>query len=256
MLPSATARCPTTAWDSCGSSSSSRIRSASIRSGRPRRDRCADGRVPLAGGVLRALAGRRRRSDCRGVLPEAGRGAHVGLQDERVREPARRIGFRAARRQSDARLPRRGALCASGVCGRLCPRVRGDEARARRHGAAQRHPDDPILPPRRRRRARRRADGGAGAAPRRERVAGLRHVRDPEQRAADRCFRAGLRRFLDRVERFGAARPRRRSRLGAAGFRLRRARPRGARDDPAGDRGREAERPLRRDLRSGAVGLS
>ena len=48
--------------------------------------------------------------DRRGVRARAGDRAHVRFQVERVREPHRRSSVRAARRESDARLPRRLAL--------------------------------------------------------------------------------------------------------------------------------------------------
>ena len=63
--------------------------------------------------LLRGAPLRRNRHHRRGLLAEARRGADVGLQDERVRQPARRTGLRAVREQPDARLPRRVTLCAS-----------------------------------------------------------------------------------------------------------------------------------------------
>ena len=70
--------------------------------GLPRRERLLRG-APLRG----------NRHHRRGLLAEARRGADVGLQDERVRQPARRTGLRAVREQPDDRLPRRLALRAS-----------------------------------------------------------------------------------------------------------------------------------------------
>ena len=63
--------------------------------------------------LLRRAPLRRNRHHRRRLLAEARGGADVGLQDERVRQPARRTGLRAVREQPDARLPRRLALRAS-----------------------------------------------------------------------------------------------------------------------------------------------
>ena len=87
---------------------------------------------------------RRRGDDRRRVLAEEGDRAAVRLQVERVLEPRRRPALRAARGESDARLPRRVALHRAGVPRLLRARMRGDEARPRRHGIHQRRADDPV----------------------------------------------------------------------------------------------------------------
>ena len=69
--------------------------------------------------------------DRRRVRAGAGDRAPVGLQVERVREPDRRPAVRAARREPDARLPRRLALRRCGVPAVLRARVPRAEARAR-----------------------------------------------------------------------------------------------------------------------------
>jgi pyruvate,water dikinase len=65
--------------------------------------------------LLRRAPGRRRRHHCRGVLPAAGDRAPVGLQEQRVRGAAGRARLRAARREPDDRVPRRGALHPPGL---------------------------------------------------------------------------------------------------------------------------------------------
>ena len=76
--------------------------------------------------LLRRAPLRGRRHDRRRLLPEAGDRAHVGLQDQRVRQPARRRRLRAARGEPDDRLPRRLALRASGLRRGLRARVPRD----------------------------------------------------------------------------------------------------------------------------------
>ena len=73
--------------------------------------------------VLRPAPVRRDRHHRRRLLAQAGRGPHVGLQDQRVRAPPGRCGLRARRGESDARLPGRVPLCAPGVRRGLRPRV-------------------------------------------------------------------------------------------------------------------------------------
>ena len=100
--------------------------------------RAADPRLPRRRELLRGAPVGGHRHDRRGVLAQAGRRADVGLQDQRVREPARRRRLRAARGQPDDRLSRRVALRASGLRGGLRARVPGDEAGARGDGADER----------------------------------------------------------------------------------------------------------------------
>ena len=79
----------------------------------PRRARSIERLIRLLPGrrdVLRRAPVGGDRHDRRRVLAQAGRGADVGLQDQRVRQPRRWRRLRAARGQSDARLPRRLAL--------------------------------------------------------------------------------------------------------------------------------------------------
>jgi pyruvate,water dikinase len=73
-----------------------------------------------------------------GVRAGAGDRALVGLQVERVREPDRRAPVRAARRESDARFPRRFALRRRGVPSLLRARVSRAQARARADGTQER----------------------------------------------------------------------------------------------------------------------
>ena len=110
------------------------------------RDRGDHRGLPGAAGVLRA-AGRRGRLDAgRGVRAVPGDRADVGLQVQRVRQPRRRRGLRAARGEPDDRLPRRVAVPLRGVRRLLRDGVRGAAPRARRHGADQRLGDDPVRP--------------------------------------------------------------------------------------------------------------
>ena len=95
----------------------------------------ADAGLQLADRFLRRKLVGRRRHDRRRLLSEAGDRAAVRLQDQRICQPARRRRVRAQGRQPDARLPRRLALRAPGLCRGLCARMRGAEAGARRHGA-------------------------------------------------------------------------------------------------------------------------
>ena len=88
--------------------------------------------------VLHRQAVRRHRHDRRGVRARAGDRAPVGLQVERIREPDRRPAVRAARREPDARLPRRLALRRRGVPSLLRARMPRAEARARGDGADER----------------------------------------------------------------------------------------------------------------------
>ena len=98
----------------------------------------ADRGLCRSGELLRRQAGRGHRADRGGVRARAGDRAPLGLQVERVREPHRRQGLRAARGESDARIPRRLALHRQGVPALLRARVPRAEARARRDGPHQR----------------------------------------------------------------------------------------------------------------------
>ncbi len=94
--------------------------------------------------VLRPEDRRGRGHDRGRVLPQEGDRAAVGLQVQRIHEPAGRQALRAARGKPDAGLPRRIALHRTGVLRLLRARMRGDEARARRHGPHQRRDHDPV----------------------------------------------------------------------------------------------------------------
>ena len=120
------------------------------------------------------------------LLAQAGGGADVGLQDQRVRQPDRRSRLRAGRKQPDARFSRRLALRASGLCRGLRAGVPRDAARARTDGPDQRHSHASVRAPNRRGRPRPADDGRPRSAPRRERSEGVRDVRDPQQRDPDR----------------------------------------------------------------------
>ena len=114
--------------------------------------------------------------------PEAGGGPDVGLQDQRVRQPARWTGIRAYGEQPDARLPRRLALRASRLRRGLRAGMPRHASRARRHGPDERHSHAPVRTPGSRSRPGPADDGRPRSAARRERAEGVRNVRDPEQR--------------------------------------------------------------------------
>ena len=99
-------------------------------------DRGARGGLSERHRVLHPEDRGRRGHDRRGVLPEEGHRAAVGLQVQRVLEPPGRRALRAARGEPDAGLPRRVALHRARVLRLLRARVRGDEARARRRWAS------------------------------------------------------------------------------------------------------------------------
>ena len=110
-------------------------------------------------------AGGGRRHDRRGVLSEAGDRPAVRLQDQRVRAACSAApAFEPQGREPDARLPRRLALCASGLCRRLRAGMRGAAPRARGHGADQSARHGAVLPPRRGGRAGARGDGAQRTA--------------------------------------------------------------------------------------------
>ena len=133
-------------------SSSSATRTSFARRRAARRDQGADRGLPGPARVLRAARGRGRLDAGGGVRAAPGHRADVGLQVQRVRQPARRSGVRAGRGEPDDRLPRRLAVPLRRVRGLLRDGVRGAAARARRHGAHQRVGDDPVRPHRWRRR--------------------------------------------------------------------------------------------------------
>ena len=116
----------------------------------PRRHRQSDATLCEARGFLRRAVGGRDRHHRGGILSEAGDRAAFRLQDQRICKSDRRRGFRAEGGQSDARISRRGALRPSGLCGRICARMRGARARAQRHGAQERPRHGAVLPPGRR----------------------------------------------------------------------------------------------------------
>ena len=80
-----------------------------------RGDRGEDRGLPRSAGVLRATRrrGRLDAGSCVRAVPR--HRAHVGLQVQRVRQPARRAGVRARRGEPDDRLPRRLAVPLRGV---------------------------------------------------------------------------------------------------------------------------------------------
>jgi pyruvate,water dikinase len=102
--------------------------------------------------------------------------ALLGGRDFEPHEENPMIGFRGAARYIHPAYAEAFAL-----------ECRGDEARARGHGPDQPEADGALLPPAGRGARRAGGDGGARPGARRpERARGLRDVRDPEQRAADR----------------------------------------------------------------------
>ena len=113
--------------------------------------------MPIRSSSTSTKIARRRRADRGGVRARAGHRAPVGLQVQRVCEPDRRPRVRAARGESDARLPRRFALhrsefhAASSSSAARC-------ARARRHGVHQRQMMVPFV------RTLERSAAGHGAA--------------------------------------------------------------------------------------------
>ena len=126
---------------------------------------------PSAAGLLRAAGRRGDLDDRRGVRARAGDRADERLQVQRVREPPRRGGLRAARGEPDARLPR-GLPVPVGRLRRLLRHgVRGAAVRPRRDGADQRQDHDPVRAHRGRDRGRRAAARRARPAPRGERPA-------------------------------------------------------------------------------------
>ena len=183
----------------------------------------------------------------------------IRLSDFKSNEYAELLGgsvFEPHEVQSDDRLPRRGALRASRLRRRLRPRMRGAEARARRHGTHQSSHHGAVLPPRERSRAGARDDGQARPQARRERARNLCDVRNPQQCDPGRRVLQGVRRLLDRLQRPDAIDPRRRSRFRYRRLRLRRARSRHDGDVPSRDHGGEAQRAQGRHLRRSAGQLS
>ena len=117
--------------------------------------------------------------------PRPGDRPPLGLQDQRVRRPARRRRLRAEGGEPDDRVPRRLPLRPRRLPRGLRARVPRAPARARGHGSRERDPDDPVLPHHRRGGARPGGDGEARAGSRAARAPGLRDVRDPLERAPD-----------------------------------------------------------------------
>ena len=117
-----------------------------------------------ADGFLRRAPVGGRRHDRRGLLSEAGDRPAVGLQDQRIRQAARRRRLRAEGREPDAGIPRRLALRPSGLCAGLRPGMRGAAARARGHGTDQPARHGALLPAGRRGAARHRRHGAATAS--------------------------------------------------------------------------------------------
>jgi pyruvate,water dikinase len=143
--------------------------STSLPTVRQGEDRPAHRQLSEQGRLLRRAARRRRRPDRRGVSSQGRHRAAFGLQDQRVRQPARRRDVRAQGRESDDRLPRRLALLRPALPRRFCARMPGDEEGPRGDGARQRQADDSVLPHRRGGPPRARSHGGSGAAARRQR---------------------------------------------------------------------------------------
>ncbi len=152
------------------------------RQGRARRDRPASEKLRPAGRLLHREIVGGGWHDRRRVLSEAGHRAIVRFQDQRVRQPNRRRLLRAQGRQSDARLSRRVALCPSGLCRGLCPRMQGPRTRAQPDGFDQPARHGAVLPPRRRGQGGDRGNGQERARAWRQRPRNFRHVRDPQQR--------------------------------------------------------------------------
>ncbi|MCE3273473.1 MAG: ppsA [Ramlibacter sp.] len=208
---------------------------------------------PNVDGDLKGQGGRGRGDDRRRLLAQAGDRAPVGLQVQRVPQADRRQPLRAGGREPDARLPRRRALHQRRIPRGLRHGVRGAGAGAQRDGPDQRAGDGALRAHARPGRPGDEAAGRAGPAARQGRPAADHDVRDPQQRHPRRRVPGVLRRLLDRLQRPDAAdaRPRPRLRPGAAGRRLRRARPRGEGDAVARHRGLRQGRQVRRHLRPG-----
>ena len=96
--------------------------------------------------ILRRDAGRGRRHDRGGVLSQAGDRPAVRLQDQRICAACSAAPLRAEGGQSDARLPRRLALCPPGLRRRLRAGMRGAAPRARGDGADQSARHGAVLP--------------------------------------------------------------------------------------------------------------
>ena len=109
-------------------------RAAGIRQAKPRAQgdhRPADRGLRGSGELLCRQTRRRHRTDRRRIRARTGHRASFGFQIERVRELDRRQELRAARRESDARFSRCGALHRQGLPALLRARMPRSEARAR-----------------------------------------------------------------------------------------------------------------------------
>ena len=121
---------------------------------------------------LHRETGGRRRHDCRSVLSQAGDCSALRLQDQRIRQPARRRGVRAQGGESDAGIPGGFPLQPPRLRRRIRAGMCGAPPRARENGSLQSAHHGALLPNRRGRATRDRDDGapmGSSAA-----MAGLR----------------------------------------------------------------------------------
>ena len=91
-------------------------------------------------------AGGRRRHDCRSILSQAGDCSAFRLQDQRVRQPARRRGVRAEGGEPDAGIPRRFALQPPRLRRGFRAGMRGAAPGARGHGSFQFAYHGAVLP--------------------------------------------------------------------------------------------------------------
>ncbi|GAB1384140.1 phosphoenolpyruvate synthase [Burkholderiales bacterium] len=152
------------------------------------------------------------------------------------------LGFRGAARYISA-----------GVRRSLRHGVRGHQARARRDGPDQRAGDGALRAHAGAGRAGGGAAGATGPEARRQRAEGGDDVRGAQQRHPGRAVPGAFRRFFHRLQRPDAAHPGAgpRFRSGAAGGRLRRARPGGRGADPPGHHGLPRAGQVHRHLRPG-----
>ena len=129
--------------------------------------------------VLRPASLRGNRDDRGGLLAEAGRGANVRLQNQRVRQPPRGNGLRAPRREPDAGVPRRLPLRAPRLRRRIRSRMPGHETGAGDDGPDKRDPHAPLRPPGRGGGARPGANGDSASSAARTASRSTRCARSP-----------------------------------------------------------------------------